>query len=198
MPHRSARVRAHRPASTVSVAAIVLAAGLLVSAPAVAADVPTPDDFTNPDSAALRDSVTDLTPNITDLSENIDEVETTESSGGESVITLATDILFDFDSATLSDAARERIAEIADEIPADAEVTVAGHTDSKGEDAYNQDLSEQRADAVAEVLAESDGDLQIESEGFGESEPVASNGTAAEDDPEGRAENRRVEIRHDG
>ncbi|MGO1608247.1 MAG: OmpA family protein [Brevibacterium yomogidense] len=198
MPHRSANVRAHRLVSSGIVVAAALAAGLLVSAPAGAADMPTPNDFTNPDSSALRDSVTDLAPNIADLSENIDEVETTESSGGESVITLATDILFDFDSAELSDAAQERIAEIADEIPADAEVTVAGHTDSKGEGAYNQDLSEQRADTVAEVLAESDGDLQIESEGFGESEPVASNGTEAEDDPEGRAENRRVEIRHDG
>lgn len=180
-----------------AVAVVAAAAGLMAATPATAAEVPTPDDFTNPDRSLLEDSIIDLDPNIADLAENIEEAETTESSGGESVITLATDILFDFDSAELSGQAEARIAEIADEMPSGAAVTVAGHTDSKGEDAYNQTLSEERADAVAEVLAEAAGDLQIEAEGYGESEPVASNGTAAEDDPEGRAENRRVEIRYD-
>lgn len=195
---RCSRTLSPRLPLRTAVATAVVIGGLVVCAPAGAADVPSPDDFTNPDRSALEDSVVDLAPNIADLGENIEEAATTESSGGESVITLATDILFDFDSAELSDQAKERIAEIAEDIPAGADVTVAGHTDAKGEDDYNQNLSEQRADAVAEVLAEADGDLQIESEGFGESEPVASNGTDAEDDPEGRAENRRVEIRHDG
>ena len=170
--------------------AAVIAVGLVVSAP-------TPDDFTNPDQSLLQDSVVDLDPGIVDLDENVEEAETTESSGGESVITLATDILFAFDSAELSSEAEERIAEIAEELPSGADVTVAGHTDAKGEDAYNQTLSEERADAVAEVLAAAAGELQIEAEGFGESEPVASNGTASDDDPEGRAENRRVEIRYE-
>lgn len=181
----------------VAAAAAVVAVGPVVSAPVAAAGAPTPDDFTNPDQSLLQDSVVDLDPGIVDLDENVEEAETTESSGGESVITLATDILFAFDSAELSSEAEERIAEIADELPSGAEVTVAGHTDAKGEDAYNQTLSEERADAVAEVLAAAAGELQIEAEGFGESEPVASNGTASDDDPEGRAENRRVEIRYE-
>lgn len=179
-------------------ASAAVTAGLVMSAPAGATDVPTPDDFTNPDQSLLQDSVVDLDPNIVDLDENVEDAETTESSGDGAVITLATDILFDFDSAELSSQAEDRIAEIAEDIPSGADVTVAGHTDSKGEDDYNQTLSEERADAVAEVLAGAADDLEIEAEGFGESEPVASNGTEAEDDPEGRAENRRVEIHYDG
>lgn len=179
-------------------ASAAVTAGLVMSAPAGATDVPTPDDFTNPDQSLLQDSVVDLDPNIVDLDENVEDAETTESSGDGAVITLATDILFDFDSAELSSQAEDRIAEIAEDIPSGSDVTVEGHTDAKGEDAYNQTLSEERADAVAEVLAEAAEDLEIEAEGFGESEPVASNGSQSDDDPEGRAENRRVEIHYDG
>ncbi len=65
---------------------------------------------------------------------------------------------------------------------------IAGHTDSRGSEAYNQALSEARAKAVADV-ARSVGAV-VESEvGYGETRPVASNGTAA-----GMAKNRRVEI----
>lgn len=69
-------------------------------------------------------------------------------------------------------------------------IVVAGYTDSKGSDAYNQSLSQRRAQSVAsylqnrKLLAE-----RFEVIGFGEQKPIASNDTA-----EGRAENRRVEI----
>jgi outer membrane protein OmpA-like peptidoglycan-associated protein len=66
--------------------------------------------------------------------------------------------------------------------------TVAGHTDSRGSDAYNQTLSEARASAVASV-ARSVGAVVESEAGFGESQPVASNDTA-----EGMAQNRRVEV----
>src|SRR5699024_1816340 len=99
----------------VAAAAAVVAVGPVVSAPVAAAGAPTPDDFTNPDQSLLQDSVVDLDPGIVYLDENVEEAETTESSGGESVITLATDILFAFDSAELSSEAEERIAEIAEE-----------------------------------------------------------------------------------
>jgi outer membrane protein OmpA-like peptidoglycan-associated protein len=79
----------------------------------------------------------------------------------------------------------------------DAVVAVHGHTDSKGEDVCNQQLSEDRARAVAEVISAARSDLELEIEGFGETRPVASNGTSDADDPEGRAKNRRVEIRCD-
>jgi OOP family OmpA-OmpF porin len=68
-------------------------------------------------------------------------------------------------------------------------VEVAGHTDSVGPDAYNQKLSQRRADAVKQVLVK-DGVAanRVTSVGYGESRPVADNATEA-----GRAVNRRVE-----
>jgi OOP family OmpA-OmpF porin len=70
-------------------------------------------------------------------------------------------------------------------------VIAEGHTDSIGSDAYNQKLSEQRAESVRRYLV--NGGIEagrISTEGFGESRPVASNQTA-----DGRAQNRRVELR---
>lgn len=68
-------------------------------------------------------------------------------------------------------------------------VTVEGHTDSQGADAYNEKLSQQRAEAVKQVLVTKFGIAadRVTAKGFGESKPVADNATAA-----GREENRRV------
>jgi OOP family OmpA-OmpF porin len=72
----------------------------------------------------------------------------------------------------------------------DLRVSVEGHTDSIGSDAYNQRLSERRAKAVRDYMISQGIDAsRITTRGFGESKPVADNKTAA-----GRAENRRVEI----
>ena len=72
----------------------------------------------------------------------------------------------------------------------DLRLDVEGHTDSVGDDAYNQRLSERRAEAVAQRLAaQGVPAANITSKGFGETSPVASNDTAA-----GRQQNRRVEL----
>ena len=70
-------------------------------------------------------------------------------------------------------------------------IRIEGHTDSEGEDAYNQQLSEQRATAVRSYLVEKYGVAaqRLETAGLGESKPVADNAT-----PEGRQQNRRVEL----
>ncbi len=69
-------------------------------------------------------------------------------------------------------------------------IVVAGHTDSKGSNAYNQRLSERRATSVSEyLLSKQVNDARIETVGFGEDHPVADNGSE-----EGRALNRRVEL----
>ena len=70
-------------------------------------------------------------------------------------------------------------------------IDVYGHTDSMGSDAYNQSLSERRAQAVADYLA-SHGVVaaRLGTRGYGETQPIASNDTE-----EGRAANRRVEIK---
>lgn len=191
-------------------AAVMFAAGLVIASPPVSAfadsvtsqdvanrDTPTPDDFTDPDQTRIDESIAELDPGIHDLDKGIEDVETTKANGGDTVVTLDTDILFDFDSSELSDSAKKKITDLVKDLPTDSEITVGGHTDSKGEDDYNKKLSEDRAKAVAEVLTAENSDLDVKAKGFGESEPVASNEKNGKDDPEGRAKNRRVEIRYE-
>jgi len=99
---------------------------------------------------------------------------------------------FDFDKATIRPDARPVLDEAVRILTEEGMVAVVaeGHTDAIGSDAYNQGLSERRADAVRRYLI--NGGIRperIRTEGFGESRPVASNETE-----EGRAQNRRVEL----
>lgn len=104
------------------------------------------------------------------------------------------DLLFAFDSAKLDPADKAKldtiVARLRNEAPS-ARLSVTGHTDSVGSDAYNLKLSEKRAQSVADYLVASGIPANsVQSVGgAGESEPVADNKTA-----EGRALNRRVEI----
>jgi outer membrane protein OmpA-like peptidoglycan-associated protein len=107
------------------------------------------------------------------------------------VLTLG-DVLFDTGRATLKPGAMrsiDRLATFLSEHP-ERRVRIEGYTDSVGRDDYNQQLSEQRADAVRQALLQRNvrGE-RIETRGLGESDPVASNDTAA-----GRQQNRRVEV----
>jgi OOP family OmpA-OmpF porin len=100
---------------------------------------------------------------------------------------------FDFDKATIrpdASAVLEEAARTLNEEPS-IDVSVEGHTDAMGTDAYNQRLSEARAAAVRARLVELGvNPSRLSARGFGESEPVASNAT-----DEGRAQNRRVELK---
>jgi outer membrane protein OmpA-like peptidoglycan-associated protein len=114
------------------------------------------------------------------------------------VIRLPGDVLFAFGSAELTPAARAAIAAVDDEIGGGTgTVTIEGHTDAIGSDADNQALSERRAAAVRGALEAALGSgYQYTSVGFGETRPVAPNTKPdGSDDPDGRALNRRVEIR---
>lgn len=84
----------------------------------------------------------------------------------------------------------EEIGEMLSSHP-DLRLGIEGHTDAEGEDEYNQDLSERRAAAVKRYLVDAQGidESRLETAGFGESRPVADNSS-----PEGRQENRRVEL----
>lgn len=113
-------------------------------------------------------------------------------SCGEKSITLSGDGLFDFNKATI----RPDLASALDQIAAEtsggsySSISVVGHTDSVGSDAYNQRLSERRANSAADYLASKGLDRsKMSTSGMGESQPVASNATA-----EGRQQNRRVVI----
>lgn len=102
------------------------------------------------------------------------------------------DVLFRSGSFELLPGARERLAKVSGIVLAypSLHLAVEGHTDSVGGDEYNQNLSEQRASAVRDYFVQqgiSSG--SIEAHGFGKTEPIATNDT-----PEGRQQNRRVEL----
>lgn len=115
------------------------------------------------------------------------------------LVDLPGDVLFAFDGAEVTTAGRRTLAEVAEliELAEPPAVRVDGHTDSLGDRAYNRDLSQRRAQSAAAVLADEHGvDAGLlEVRGFGEDQPAEPNTTAdGEDNPEGRARNRRVEI----
>lgn len=114
-------------------------------------------------------------------------------------ITLPADVLFDFDKAELRTDALDALRELAGIIRAKArgQVTIQGYTDALGADAYNQKLSERRANAVKIWLVSREGvaTKALTASGFGARNPVAPNRKPdGSDDPDGRQLNRRVTI----
>jgi len=102
------------------------------------------------------------------------------------------DVLFDTAKYSLRPLAREKLAKVAGIVSGHPglRLDVEGHTDNVGGDDYNQKLSEQRGDSVRDYLThEGMRASSVTSRGFGKTQPVASNDTAA-----GRQENRRVEL----
>jgi OOP family OmpA-OmpF porin len=111
------------------------------------------------------------------------------------VLTL-TGVVFEFDSARLTSDARKILEDVSKKIIAykDIPMELAGHTDSVGPDDYNLKLSNLRAGSVRDYLIEQGvAGGKLTASGFGESQPVAANDTAA-----GRQLNRRVELRIEG
>ena len=108
-------------------------------------------------------------------------------------VELPADVLFDFDKADIRPDAASALAKVATIIRAypDGTASLEGHTDAKGDDAYNQRLSERRAESVRRWLADREhiDAAKLSARGWGESRPVAGNDT----DP-GRQKNRRVEV----
>lgn len=114
-------------------------------------------------------------------------------------INLPESILFDFDKYNLRADAQPTLEKVSQLINyyQDAPVSIAGHTDSKGSDTYNQQLSEKRANAVKNALTSqfSIDSNRLKAQGFGESKPITANTKSdGSDDPAGRQKNRRVEV----
>jgi outer membrane protein OmpA-like peptidoglycan-associated protein len=109
------------------------------------------------------------------------------------ILTLTGSVLFEFNKATLLPSASRRLDAVADAMmaqPEGQEIVVEGYTDSVGSEGYNEQLSLDRAESVRDFLTRKGVDPErIRIQGYGESSPVADNRT-----PEGRANNRRVEI----
>lgn len=112
--------------------------------------------------------------------------------GNDVVLNMPSHVTFATDSAQISPAFQSTLDQVASTISeyADTRVQIAGHTDSTGSESYNQQLSERRAQAVANYLiGRGVAGNRISTVGYGETKPVASNETV-----EGRQQNRRVEI----
>jgi outer membrane protein OmpA-like peptidoglycan-associated protein len=115
-----------------------------------------------------------------------------EDSRG-TVITLSGEVLFESGKAELKPVATAKLAQVADALTTsdpDSSIRVEGYTDSQGSQRFNEKLSQDRAEAVRQFLVSrgvaSD---RVRAEGFGPAKPIADNKS-----PEGRANNRRVEI----
>jgi len=124
----------------------------------------------------------------------VPDVKILQPSKDETVIRIPDKVLFDFDSSKLRSEAYPVLEEIAESLNNSEgyEVKIEGHTDSKGSDSYNMNLSKERAEAVRKALVDRYGvspDI-LTAEGLGESQPVAPNDTE-----ENRQKNRRVEIK---
>lgn len=99
---------------------------------------------------------------------------------------------FDFNSSNLTSTAKANLDKLANVLVknSDTNINIYGHTDSKGSDEYNQNLSERRANAVkAYLVSKGIASSRLFAMGVGEKQPVATNETEA-----GRAQNRRVEF----
>jgi len=128
---------------------------------------------------------------LTQLQTLVTEITNLRETSRGIVISLS-DILFDVNRATLkpgAEANNQRIAAVLKQYP-DKQISVEGHTDATGSDAYNLKLSEDRAASVRAALVAGGVDpASITSKGLGEAQPVATNDT-----PAGRQQNRRVEV----
>jgi outer membrane protein OmpA-like peptidoglycan-associated protein len=124
---------------------------------------------------------------------SLQEVATVKEEERGTVVTLSGSVLFPTGGETLSDVARQsldKVAQALQEQPQGSHIRIEGYTDARGSDASNEALSQRRAQAVRDYLAQRgvDGSM-LEAVGRGEADPIASNDT-----PDGRANNRRVEI----
>ncbi len=127
-----------------------------------------------------------------ELRQQMGDNVTIRNTGDRLIVTMPQDILFPTDSANLRPTLVSDLRDVGQSLLAYPNTTaqVIGHTDSDGAAAYNLDLSQRRARSVANVLiSEGVSSSRISVIGRGEDQPVASNLT-----PEGKAQNRRVEI----
>ncbi len=109
------------------------------------------------------------------------------------------DVLFDFDQAEIKSEAEQTLDKVGSVIAQfpEGKVLIEGHTDSKGSPDLNLELSKRRAEAVKEWLVKKKGipESVITTHGFGETKPVTPNTNPdGSDNPQGRQQNRRVEI----
>ncbi len=131
------------------------------------------------------------------VTDGVKEVVMTDNPPACPEVIVLKNLHFNFDSTSIHEDDKEKLAVARDfiraEVPAGCtttkDVSVTGHTDSTGPEAYNEGLSMRRAEAVIDYLKSIGTKVNMIADGKGESDPIADNSTK-----EGRAENRRVVI----
>ena len=152
------------------------------------------DSVANPDYEAKPDQALAAPVPIERYTKALDDSTSTHTGSKDITVTLASDVTFASDSAELTSAADTQLKTVAGQLaqyPGGGTLTIVGHTDDVQDDAYNQTLSEKRANAVKTRLAQltSLDKWQTSVSGKGESEPKVNDTS-----DEARAVNRRVEI----
>lgn len=170
----------------------------LVAPPAAAATRGDPSLVTAAEIAASIQTL-DLDEAVIpiEVEESLVELRTEERSSDGVAVAISADVLFDFGSASLTDAARIELGRVGAELgDATGTVSVDGHTDDVGDPAYNLALSQRRADAVAGLLrSNAPAGVTVTATGHGSAQPVAANASPdGSDNPDGRALNRRVTV----
>jgi outer membrane protein OmpA-like peptidoglycan-associated protein len=147
------------------------------------------DSVVNLSGKPAADSVLDL-----HADDSIIGLKQITKDAGTAVVTLTSDLLFEFGKAALTPASAAAIPDVAKGIAQGAAVAVDGYTDSRGTDTINVPLSQRRAQSVATALGAARPDLVLTVAGHGSASEVAPNQTAGKDNPGGRAQNRRVTL----
>lgn len=151
----------------------------------------TPEGVAVESNGCARDNDGDGIPDYLDQCPETPLGQPVDLTGCSAMIVSLRGVHFAFDSAQLTSEAKSILNQAASAMKSNpsSSFTVEGHTDSTGSDSYNRDLSQRRAQAVANYLSSQGVSGRINAVGKGESSPVASNDTSS-----GRAKNRRVEV----
>ena len=181
-------------------ALVVLAASLTAVVTAVPAHADSQEPVPDPGEPTADQLAAAVNPyrtngSVISFEPEVLSLESTTTQQGQTTVTLSADILFTPDSWDLAPAADERITELLADVPDGAAVSVSGHTDSVIGAVDNQELSENRAEAVAEVIEAARDDLDLQVAGFADTQPAE---TEDPEDPSTFAANRRVEIVYSG
>ncbi|MDO4258010.1 MAG: OmpA family protein [Actinomycetaceae bacterium] len=184
------------PKETSKITVIVPIGGTFIDVPVKHLDSPEPPQSGWTPQGANKEAIESAVhAPITDLitfSNEKDNAARTSNTPDAVVTTLSGDVNFEVDSDQLTPRAKEILDKLAAEWSkkAPSEVTVTGHTDNVADDNHNMDLSKRRAKSVGDYLAGKVRGLKVQTDGKGETAPIADNSSE-----EGKAANRRVEIR---
>lgn len=184
--------------------AIALAIGMSAAALPASADVPEDGWATlselglpEPTPSEQQKSVVAYVPHAPlrySYERAVTNLETVDTDGADKVISLSADILFAPDKWELPGSASERLKSLLADVPDSVTVRVEGHTDSVDGEVDNQELSENRAGAVANAIEDVRPDLSLEVKGLAATQPKQSE--SGSDEEAARKANRRVELRY--